>query len=516
MNIKSATAAVFLIIISMLFSLTINLDSGHAESRRFLPVSQPWLSHALSQETAGELSGFLPTHSLTLLQRLAEKEQTQIEMLNAQSNAVLSNPGITLHNKRRWVQESGYNLQMEAILTETQRLVRLALGRSGYGRLLSWAEQKWEAERINSFSAGGIDLFNPLPEQQAKTYPRSFEVYATRYDAGDRYIVALPDKCLKFANAGAMLCNDGYQYNQNYSVAISYKGKLVVATVLESGPWNIDDNFWTKSSDPQPRRMFTDLPLGVPAAQAAFFNGYNNGLDQFGRKVTSPVAIDISYKVAKDLDLPSGNNKVTISFLWTEGWDQVQPVKDGKKTEKPFETTPGEIQPVSPAWATAEANPDGSRVHIVQAGQTLTGIATVYGVPLEEILTLNNLEMDSIIQPDDRIVVEAAKGTAGSIKPTGNETEQFEGSPTPATQQPPSPADSEALSATLPVSGLVIAATRTSEAEQKADGQATGSLGIETKGSEPDSLVSILVIAMCVIGVLIAAWAFWKERGRSE
>jgi hypothetical protein len=52
-----------------------------------------------------------------------------------------------------------------------------------------------------------------------------------------------------------MRCSDGYQYGQNYSVAVTYKGKTVYATVGESGPWNVDDNYWSTIYDPQPRQL---------------------------------------------------------------------------------------------------------------------------------------------------------------------------------------------------------------------------------------------------------------------
>ncbi|MBT9260247.1 MAG: hypothetical protein KM310_10950 [Clostridiales bacterium] len=49
--------------------------------------------------------------------------------------------------------------------------------------------------------------------------------------------------------------------------------------------------------------MFKDLPLGKPEAQAAFYEGYNGGEDQFGRKVTNPAGIDLTPYVASQLGL---------------------------------------------------------------------------------------------------------------------------------------------------------------------------------------------------------------------
>lgn len=502
----------------LILILSINLPPMQVQSithnRTFLPTAQPWLGIVLNEDSLNHFTDNLHPAQSAALRRLANQEAGLIQRLEAESEVVLADPDLSLEQKRAWVHASRYNQRLDAILNATQHQLRQALGRPAYGSLVSQAEQAWQASLLDAqngqatgWSLSGQSLA-PLLAQDANrkyssaTYPRSFEVYATRYDAGDRYIVALPDKCIKFANSGAMRCSDGYQYDQNYSVAISYKGKLVVATVLESGPWNIDDNYWAKSSDPQPRRMFADLPLGVPAAQAAFYNGYNNGLDQFGRKVTSPVAIDISYKVAKDLDLPGGNTKVTVSFLWTEGWDK--PVKDSP-------VQPGE--PASPpliGFVQATPNPDGSVIHVVQPGQTLTGIANVYRVELNELLKLNSLSMDSVIQPGDRILVAAGPpGTGTPALPTTGPV-QVENPAQPGvtmTDQAPSRNLTSALTATLPAGDLLLAATGTAALDQP-------TVSPETAGAPglAGNLVPILVVAMLAVGALFAAWAWWKDR----
>ncbi len=98
----------------------------------------------------------------------------------------------------------------------------------------------------------------------------------------------------------------------------------------ESGPWNVDDNYWSTSRDPQPRRMFADLPAGMPEAQAAFFDGYNGGVDQYGRTVTAPFGIDLGRQVSIDIGLQPGNNDwINITFAWTEGWDKAKKPEQG-------------------------------------------------------------------------------------------------------------------------------------------------------------------------------------------
>jgi hypothetical protein len=369
--------------------------------------SKPVLAHLLlNQEWVNQLQADL---DLTQIQRsyildIARQEETQIGRLEAESLAIIGDPQLTRLQKAQWVAQSGYNQRILAILRQNQQSLHDSLGIETYRRLVDWIQERWADEwQANSPPAGNKKVLAALAGAKLKVYPRSFEVYATRYDAGDRKIVALPDKCLKFANGGALRC-DGYAFGQSYSVAISYGSKMVVALVGESGPWNVDDNYWSKTSDPQPRRMFADLQVGLPEAQAAYFNGYNGGVDQFGRLVTSPVAIDVSRALAADLGLPAGNNKVTVSFLWTEGWD-------GSQAQPGVGTTLPPAGGVVIKWQTSTPNPDGSIVHIVQAGQTLVGIATVYQLSLEDLLEMNGLTMQSIIQPEDRILVKRANLT---------------------------------------------------------------------------------------------------------
>lgn len=377
---------------------------------------------------------------------VARWEAWQVERLEAESLEILHDPALSHQDKVRWVMESGYNQRIAGLLAQNQRTLANRLGTQAYAGLVDWIKAQWKLEsQLFSLCPSNRKGLAMLSGNAAQTYPRSFEIYATRYDAGDRKIVALPDKCLKFANGGALQC-DGYAYGQAYSVAISYEGNLVVALVGESGPWNIDDNYWSRLSDPQPRRMFADLPLGIPEAQAAYFSGYNGGLDQFGRLVTSPVAIDVSRALAADLGLGPGNNKVTVSFLWTEGWDSAQ----SQPTSQPGTVLP---PPGQIAWQTATPNSDGSVIHVVQSGQTLVGIATVYAIPLADLLALNNLTMQSIIVPGQSILVKAAEPTAtASLTPTATRqpsptptttptrTATFLPSPTPSPSPEPAPA----------------------------------------------------------------------------
>ncbi len=95
------------------------------------------------------------------------------------------------------------------------------------------------------------------------------------------------------------------------------------------------------------------------------------------------------------------------------------------------------------ALATAAA--DGSIVHVVQSGQTLWTIAAKYNIPLQELLTLNQLNQNSFLHPGDKVVVKPSS-TPGAAQPPENET------PPPVAETniiPPSP---ETIATGTPVS----------------------------------------------------------------
>ncbi len=171
----------------------------------------------------------------------------------------------------------------------------------------------------------------------------TYRVFATQYapNTPGSVEVALPDKCAKFAALGdantlaSFGCPSGYALGLDYRVTVSRDtGQRATIPLKDSGPWNIDDNYWDGGpGSPRPRRLFGDLPRGTPEAQAAFQQGYNSqanckdlsgnpttrtaGADQFGRCVLNPAAIDLSLAAASQLGLGAGQNDwVNVTFLW--------------------------------------------------------------------------------------------------------------------------------------------------------------------------------------------------------
>ncbi len=170
----------------------------------------------------------------------------------------------------------------------------------------------------------------------------SMRVFATQYNPNTpgSFEVAVPDKCAKFAalrDTGALAqlgCPAaGYPLGLDYRVVVTRdSGQSAVIPVKDSGPWNIDDNYWDFGpGSPRPRRFGAGLSPGLPESQAAFSNGYNiapncknlddqpsghsGGADQFGRCVLNPAGIDLSAAAASQLGF-AGSGWVTVTFLW--------------------------------------------------------------------------------------------------------------------------------------------------------------------------------------------------------
>lgn len=94
------------------------------------------------------------------------------------------------------------------------------------------------------------------------------------------------------------------------TVKVCTQTRCVFLPVWDVGPWNTKDDYWHAQ-----RQMWTDLPQGKPQAQAAFEEGYNGGLDEFGRKVLNPAGIDLADGAFWDGLGLVDNAWVQVSFL---------------------------------------------------------------------------------------------------------------------------------------------------------------------------------------------------------
>jgi hypothetical protein len=190
-----------------------------------------------------------------------------------------------------------YEQELKVSLQGSDSKLKTLLGKR-YPEFRKWIRQWWSSEtdyRNQRFKKQGDILI--------KSDISSQYVYATQYDAYTDREAALPDKYLKFANYGTDYTypNPPYTVNIRSLVAGQPEYWAYYVFIKEVGPWNENDNYWDSATGSNPRRTFTDLFLGKPEAEAAYFDNYNNGLNEFGNTVLNPAGVDLSPDVADEL-----------------------------------------------------------------------------------------------------------------------------------------------------------------------------------------------------------------------
>ncbi len=126
--------------------------------------------------------------------------------------------------------------------------------------------------------------------------------------------------------------------------------------------------------------------------------------------MTSPFAIDLAFKVAEDIGLPSKmNDWITVSFLWTGNWGS-----NISNSNPQAQLTPGNLGAGAefiPSVATAAPADDGSITHQVKNGETLWAIAMAYHMRVAQIQLLNNMGQTIVIFEGQRLVIKEAGPT---------------------------------------------------------------------------------------------------------
>ncbi|HEV8660644.1 MAG TPA: carboxypeptidase-like regulatory domain-containing protein [Thermoanaerobaculia bacterium] len=152
------------------------------------------------------------------------------------------------------------------------------------------------------------------PPPSAAKYTRS--IFATREGlvggtTANGHVIVPNDRFAALPSRRALSTNFGNERQ----VGVTYLGRTVIVPVWDIGPWNIRDDYWNPSII---RETFKDLPRGKPEAQAAFFEGYNGGLDERGRVVRTPAGIDLADGTFLiDLGL-TNNDYVDVEYLWLD------------------------------------------------------------------------------------------------------------------------------------------------------------------------------------------------------
>jgi hypothetical protein len=197
---------------------------------------------------------------------------------------------------------SDYNEEVRATIAETKSTVKALLPKEGQSELKEWVDNQWRQE-VREFQASEGATFRADEEAtyQATALGVRCRVFATQYVGHTRYEVALPHQRLKF--------DGGYRVRLRRG-----DHRVRRAPVKEVGPWNIRDNYWQSRRH---RDMWDDLPRCKPEAEAAYFDNYNRGKDQFGREVLNPAGVDLTPRVARKLGLDRFQNAwIYVRYPW--------------------------------------------------------------------------------------------------------------------------------------------------------------------------------------------------------
>ena len=175
---------------------------------------------------------------------------------------------------------------------------------------------------LAAFAAGTVSAEAPSSNQTGRDpdagynpATNTFRVYAHReglvgYTTANGHVIQPND----FFVALPCWCSLSSKGGNEFQVRLTYGDTSLVVPVWDVGPWNTEDNYW----DPPEQRHYQGLPQGVPAAEAAYYDGYNGGRDGFGRTVLSPAGIDIGDGAFYALGM-TGSDWIDVTFLWLEG-----------------------------------------------------------------------------------------------------------------------------------------------------------------------------------------------------
>jgi hypothetical protein len=210
-----------------------------------------------------------------------------------------ANKGASEAEIKNKIVASDFDEKVKQAVAATKSDVKELLPKGKADELRSWVDEQWQAETAD-YTAASEDTY------QASSVGYSCRVWLTYYRGNSRYEVALPHKKVKFSGGRKVRITD------------VRKGTSARAPVKETGPWNIRDNYWRA---PRHRSMWKDLPRCVPEAEAAYFDNYNRGEDQFGREVGNPAGIDITPAVARRMEVwrkiqRRGVIRVRVQYLW--------------------------------------------------------------------------------------------------------------------------------------------------------------------------------------------------------
>jgi hypothetical protein len=221
------------------------------------------------------------------------RENEALAQASAESEQIIeANEGLPPEEIEEKIAASDYHEKVRAAIAETKATIENLLPEDRRAELPAWVDAKITQQGQVAAAASEVS--------DAGRDGVRCRVFATQYNGYTRSEVALPHRLLKDKGG--------------YTVSIRRGNHGTKARVKEVGPWNIRDNYWQSRKH---RDMWDDLPRCMPEAQAAYFDNYNRGKDQYGRKVLNPAGVDLTPRVASRLGLKRYENAwVWVRYPW--------------------------------------------------------------------------------------------------------------------------------------------------------------------------------------------------------
>jgi hypothetical protein len=145
----------------------------------------------------------------------------------------------------------------------------------------------------------------------------TYRIFATREGlvggtTANGHVITSRDHFVALPSRRGLSANNSGSYSVR--VCAPSTGRCAYAPVWDVGPWNTTDDYWNPAGT---RQSWADLPQGRPQAQAAYQDGYNGGLDGFGRRVANPAGIDLADGTFWDAVGLTDNAWTEVTYLWT-------------------------------------------------------------------------------------------------------------------------------------------------------------------------------------------------------
>ena len=279
------------------------------EYSAYTDPEKPAISVILSeQQNVDELEAHFDLNDRQVDEVLAatrRENQALAQEFGESERVVAANKGLPKDEIAKKIAASDYDEKIAAAVARTKKKIEAILPEDRSADLEGWVDEQWDQEVRAATTDDSSETFTASSETYTASYYRRgirCNVFATQYTGHTRHEVALPHRRLKFGR------------QPRVSLRRVSGGPKVWTRVKEVGPWNTHDNYWARRKH---RTMFKRVPRCKPEAQVAYYQNFNGGKDEYGRKVLNPAGVDVTRAVARGMGLKRYQNAwVYVRFPW--------------------------------------------------------------------------------------------------------------------------------------------------------------------------------------------------------